>query len=75
MMLGTLTGGWMALKNKKAALTQMQIGDWDEKFLKAKIAHADVFATHSLPRVAALVQTILRGSDAIEAMDASRFDS
>ncbi len=75
MMLGTLTGGWMALKNKKAALAQMATGDWDTRFLKAKAAHADVFAAHSLPRVAALAQTILNGSDAIEAIDASWFDT
>jgi alkylation response protein AidB-like acyl-CoA dehydrogenase len=75
MMLGTLTGGWMALKNKRAAHAQMDTGNWDKNFLNAKAAHADVFATHSLPRVAALAQTILNGSDAIEAMDASWFDS
>ncbi len=74
MMLGTLSGGWMALKNKRAAEAQMASGNWDVKYLKAKVAHADVFATHSLPRVASLAQTILHGADSVEAMDASWFD-
>ncbi|MFK5996568.1 MAG: acyl-CoA dehydrogenase [Rhodobacterales bacterium] len=74
MMLGNLTGGWMALKNKRAAVAQMETGNWNTDFLKAKIAHADVFATHSLPRVASLAQTILHGSASIEAMDASWLD-
>jgi alkylation response protein AidB-like acyl-CoA dehydrogenase len=74
MMLGYLTGGWMALKNKNAAILQQGTGDWDANFLKAKIAHADVYAAHSLPCVTSLVQTILNGSDSIEAMDASWFD-
>ncbi len=75
MMLGTLSGGWMALKNKRAARAQMETGNWNANFLKAKIAHADVFAAHSLPRVSSLAQTILHGSDSIEAMDASWFDT
>ena len=69
MMLGYLTGGWMALKNKAAAIAQQNTGDWDTNFLNAKIAHADVYAAHSLPRVAALAHTILNGSKSIEAMD------
>lgn len=69
MMLGYLTGGWMALKNKTAAIAQQNTGDWDVNFLKAKIAHADVYAAHSLPRVASLAQTILNGSKSVEAMD------
>jgi alkylation response protein AidB-like acyl-CoA dehydrogenase len=73
MMLGHLTGGWMALKNKQAALSQSGSGDWDPNFLKAKAAHADVFAAHSLPRVKALSNTILNGSKSIEAMDANWF--
>ncbi len=75
MLLGYLTGGWMALKNKRAAIAQQDAGTWDANFLKAKIAHADVYAAHSLPQVAALAQTILNGSNSIEAMDASWFDS
>lgn len=73
MMLGHLTGGWMALKNKRAAIAQKGTGSWDENFLDAKAAHSDVYAAHSLPRVAALSQTILRGSDSIEAMNANWF--
>ncbi len=73
MMLGHLTGGWMALKNKKAAQAQKGSGNWDNTFLDAKIAHANVFAAHSLPRVTSLAQTILNGSESIEAMDASWF--
>ena len=69
MMLGYLTGGWMALKNKRAAIAQQDAGNWDVNFLKAKIAHADVYAAHSLPCVASLVQTILSGSKSIEAMN------
>lgn len=69
MMLGYLTGGWMALKNKTAAIAQQKTGDWDANFLKAKIAHADVYAAHSLPCVASLAQTILNGSKSVEAMD------
>jgi len=75
MMLGYLTGGWMALKNKTAAIAQQNTGDWDANFLKAKIAHADVYAAHSLPRVASLAQTILNGSKSVEAMESHWFDS
>lgn len=70
MMLGYLSAGWMALKNKRAALLQKETGDWDENFLNAKAAHADVFAAHSLPNVAALAQTILNGSNPVEAIKA-----
>lgn len=75
MMLGYLTGGWMALKNKRAAIAQQGSSNWDASFLKAKIAHADVFAAHSLPNVAALAQTILNGSQSIEAIDPSWFNT
>jgi len=71
MMLGYLTGGWMALKNKQAAIAQKGSGDWSDNFLNAKAAHADVYAAHSLPNVASLAQTILNGSKSIEAMDAN----
>jgi alkylation response protein AidB-like acyl-CoA dehydrogenase len=73
MMLGYLTGGWMALKNKQAAIAQKKSGDWSENFLNAKAAHADVYAAHSLPNVSSLAQTILNGSKSIEAMDANWF--
>ncbi len=75
MMLGYLTGGWMALKNKRAAISQQGSSNWDANFLAAKIAHADVFSAHSLPNVAALSQTIINGSQSIEAMDASWFNT
>jgi len=71
MMLGYLTGGWMALKNKQAAIAQKESGDWSENFLRAKVAHADVYAAHILPHVASLALTILNGSKSIEAIDAN----
>ncbi len=71
MMLGYLTGGWMALKNKQAAIAQKESGDWSENFLRAKAAHADVYAAHILPHVASLALTILNGSRPIEAIDAN----
>lgn len=75
MMLGYLTGGWMALKNKSAAIAQQGSDDWDANFLNAKIAHADVYAAHSLPNVASFAQIILNGSSSIEAIDVSWFAS
>lgn len=73
MMMGYLMGGWMAQKNKQAALAQKGSDNWDQNFLDAKIAHADVFATHSLPHVKSLSEIILNGSDAIEAINADWF--
>ena len=68
MMMGTLTGGWMSLKSAKAAADQIGTGEWDNDFLQAKLAYANVFATHSLPRVATYKATIDAGADPIEAM-------
>lgn len=68
MMMGYLCGGWMAIKNKRAAEAQKDTGNWDANFLAAKIAHADVFMAHSLPNVAALSRTVLSGSASVEAI-------
>lgn len=68
MMMGTLTGSWMSLKSAKAAADQLGSGDWDADFLTAKLAYADVFASHSLPQAASYAATILNGAASVEAM-------
>lgn len=68
MMLGTLAGSWMSLRSAKSAADQMDSGDWDPDFLQAKLAYADVFAAHCLPRAASYAATIKQGARSVEAM-------
>ncbi|GLQ36234.1 acyl-CoA dehydrogenase [Amylibacter marinus] len=66
MMLGTLTGGWMALRSASAAAAQAESAHWDATFLSAKQKLARVFADHSLPEVARYSQIIQSGGAAVE---------
>ena len=68
MMLGYLTGGWMMLRSASAASRlKGEVGS-DVEFMQGKLASVDVYMTHSMPQVAALLKTILGGDSAVLAM-------
>ncbi len=68
MMLGTLTGGWMMARSAGVAADALKADEADEVFLQSKLVTAETFMGHSLPQVFALVRTILKGEDAVLAM-------
>ena len=68
MMLGYLTGGWMMLRSASAASRLKGEAGSDVEFMQGKLASVDVYMTHSMPQVAALLKTILGGDSAVLAM-------
>ena len=69
MLMGYLAGGWMMLRSAAAAVELRQQDGSDAAFLDGKLASVDVYMSHSLPQIAALVKTILAGDAAVLAME------
>ena len=65
MMLGTLTGGWMLLRQGSYAVSALAKPDADTAFLENKLASLSLFTALSLPQVAAFAKTISKAGTAI----------
>ncbi|MGC6517989.1 MAG: acyl-CoA dehydrogenase [Candidatus Puniceispirillaceae bacterium] len=66
MMLGTLTAGWMLLKQGLFAADEQAKEGADQAFLQNKLASLMLFGALSLPQIAALAKTISLAGDAVE---------
>ena len=68
MMLGTLSGGWMLLRQgKRAAMLATEDGA-DTAFLHNKLASLRLFCALSLPQVSAHAQTVAMAGEATESL-------
>ena len=66
MMLGTIGGGWLLLRQGLEADRQMQEEGADKAFLNNKLASLRLFAALSLPQASAYAQSVLLAGDAVE---------
>ena len=66
MMLGTIGGGWLLLRQGLEADRQMQEEGADKAFLTNKLASLRLFAALSLPQASAYAQSVLLAGDAVE---------
>jgi len=70
MMMGYLTGGWLIAKSALLAdQLSSEENNYGSPFLNAKVATADFFADHYLPRVGQHAETILSGLKSTFAID------
>lgn len=68
-MLGVTTGGYLMARAAMAAERDLSNGDRDDAFLAAKITTARFYADHILPRAAAMLGPVTRGSELLFAID------
>ena len=68
-MLGVTTGGYLMARAAMAAERDLSNGGRDDAFLAAKITTARFYADHILPRAAALLGPVTRGSELLFAID------
>ena len=66
MMLGTIGGGWLLLRQGLEADRQMQEEGADKAFLANKLASLRLFAALSLPQASAYAQSVLLAGEAVE---------
>ena len=71
MMLGTLAGGWMLLRQGVRAADALQDEGADTAFLHNKLASLRLFSALSLPQVSAYAQTVMLAGEATESLSIS----
>ncbi|PWC96605.1 acyl-CoA dehydrogenase C-terminal domain-containing protein [Azospirillum sp. TSO5] len=67
-LMGVVAGGWQLARAAKVAAERLAAGDTDTAFLSAKPLTARFFATHVLPKAAALRATVVNGSASVMAL-------
>ena len=72
MMAGTLVAGWQMARALMVAEDRLDSGE-DAEFMKAKIATCRFYGDHLLPRTAAWRDSVVDGSDAVNAMALEAF--
>jgi hypothetical protein len=72
-LAGTVAGGWALAQLAVAALQQLEAGEGDGAFLRAKVATARFFAEHFLPQAQAMCSAIVHGGEAVLALDEASF--
>jgi hypothetical protein len=73
MLLGYVCGGWvMGLSALKAA-QKLAAGGGDESFLKAKLATAQFYCEHLLPRAGACLVSVKAGPESMMALSGDQF--
>jgi hypothetical protein len=70
---GTVAGGWLLARGALAASAELQSGDGDESFLKAKIVTARFYGAHILPRAASLAAAAMAGAATVMEMAEEAF--
>ena len=66
MMLGTIGGGWLLLRQGIDAHRQMQEEGADKAFFVNKLASLRLFAALSLPQASAYAQNVIWAGEAVE---------
>ncbi|WP_151448271.1 acyl-CoA dehydrogenase [Lacisediminimonas profundi] len=72
-LAGIVAGGWQMARAALVAQRQLQAGEGDAAFLKAKIATARFFADHILSQAAGYRAAIVSGSAAVMALTEDQF--
>ncbi|MBK1842000.1 acyl-CoA dehydrogenase C-terminal domain-containing protein [Azospirillum sp. YIM B02556] len=67
-LMGVVAGGWQLARAAKVAVGRLAEGDADTAFLSAKPLTAHFYATHVLPKAAALRATVINGSASVMAL-------
>ncbi|BAI73244.1 acyl-CoA dehydrogenase [Azospirillum sp. B510] len=67
-LMGVVVGGWQLARAAKVAVERLAEGDADTAFLSAKPLTACFYATHLLPKAAALRATVVNGSEGVMAL-------
>ena len=68
MMMGTLSGGWMLLRQGIKAAEQAKLPEADQAFLGNKLASLRLFAALSLPQVSSYAQNVMLAGEATESL-------
>jgi alkylation response protein AidB-like acyl-CoA dehydrogenase len=73
MLLGYVCGGWVMGASALRASEHLATGTGDAQFLEAKLATAQFYAEHYLPRADAHAAAVQAGPDSIMALSAEQF--
>ena len=72
---GYLLGGWLMAKSSIAAQQQLDKGEGDSEYLKAKLVTCQFYTEHLLVRTKASIASIKAGSEAIMSLSEEQFFS
>jgi alkylation response protein AidB-like acyl-CoA dehydrogenase len=73
MLMGHVVGGWQMARASQAAKRLLEQKGSDAEFCKAKIATAQFYAEHILPRAKGLRDEIVNGSASVMALSEEQF--
>jgi hypothetical protein len=73
MLMGYLCGGWLMIKSAQAAQSQLDQGEGEPKYLKAKLVTTKFYCEHLLTRTMSHLAAILAGSAEIMALAVDQF--
>ena len=73
MLLGYVCGGWMMGQSALKAAHLLGDGGSNESFLRAKLATAQFYTDHLLPRAGSCLATVKAGANSIMALDVEQF--
>ncbi|MEN9434466.1 MAG: hypothetical protein RLZZ422_2055 [Pseudomonadota bacterium] len=73
MLMGYLCGGWLMIKSAQAAQSQLDQGEGDPAYLKAKLVTTKFYCEHLLPRTMSHLAAIQAGSAEIMALTVDQF--
>ena len=73
MQLGYTVGAWLMVESAGKAKAKLDAGEGDPEFLNAKLATAQFFCEHLLPRQASHAITLKAGTDSIMAISNDQF--
>ncbi|MEN8259157.1 MAG: acyl-CoA dehydrogenase [Pseudomonadota bacterium] len=68
-LLGTVAGGWVMARSALAAIQKLKTDTEHADFCRARLATAKFYADNVLPRAAGLTENVVRGSEAVFALD------
>ncbi|MGZ5078261.1 MAG: acyl-CoA dehydrogenase [Usitatibacter sp.] len=68
-LMGITCGGWMMARSALIAARQLEAGEGDGAFLKAKINTARFYAEHILPQAMGLSASVMNGAQSVLSME------
>jgi len=68
-LMGIVCGGWMMARAAQIAARDLEAGEGDAAFLRAKVLTARFYADHILPQSLALSAVAMGGAESVLAMD------
>ena len=73
MLEGTVIGGWQCARSALVAMDRLAAGDSEQSFYQAKVATANFYAHHVLPRAEFHLQAVLGGAEPVMALSEEQF--